>query len=85
MPKRWIFARWLDAYLGRCYPKAYSKLTLFISLHYENRRVKLVYCVQRIKIVEPEFSKYLLRVIVCDLFGTKPLPELMLSYCQLDP
>ena len=25
------------------------------------------------------------RVLVCRMFGTKPSPELMLTYCQLDP
>ena len=27
----------------------------------------------------------LFRVMVCSLFGAKPLPELMMSYCQLNP
>ena len=27
----------------------------------------------------------LVQVIACLLFGAKPLPEMMLSYCQLEP
>ena len=27
----------------------------------------------------------LIQVMACRLFGAKPLPELMLVYCQLDP
>ena len=27
----------------------------------------------------------LIQIMACHLFGTKPLPELILAYCQLDP
>ena len=32
-----------------------------------------------------DLGSSLIQVITCDLFGTKPLPEPMGSYCQLDP
>ena len=32
-----------------------------------------------------EVGSALVRVMACRMFGAKPLPELMLAYCRLDP